>query len=157
MKTVWTFLLALFVFPVILPTTLLAQNDNPPKCCPQGGGSPGVQGEGKGMPTLQGQLLISDEMLQAQGSTRSQFLDRLALTIFPQRSVDLVVVSKQVVPQSSLSGLTTTNSQSLLGVEETLYYRTARLAVSNEDLDKFDQVGLTDGNFYVMISFRSKL
>lgn len=111
-----------------------------------------VGGSG-GMPTLQGQLVFSEEMLQLQGITRSQLIDRLSENLFPNKAVDLILLSKHTVTQPNLAQLSGLAGRSLIAVQETLFYRTPRYAITTEQLDKLNQLGLTDGTMYVMVKF----
>jgi hypothetical protein len=114
------------VLSFLLPLTLMAQELPPPKCCPHRG----PESIAADMATsIQGQFVMSDQMLRSQGITRSQYLNQLSTIVFPNKAVDIVLTSRNPFGQS-------------------------RLEKANvKDLDTVDQIAVTDGALYVGVSF----
>jgi len=120
-----SFLLLLGV-SFLLPYTRVAHGERPPDCCPASRLAPVTLNESGATLALQGQFVVSDQMLRSQATTRSRYVDQLSTALFPNKSVNLVLPLKDV----------------------------PRLVRANvKDLDTLDQVGLTDGVLYVAISF----
>jgi len=65
-------------------------------------------------------------MLQSQGTTRSEYVDQLAAALFPNNPVDLVLPSMDML---------------------------SFVRIDMNDLQILDEVGLTDGVWYVAILF----
>ncbi len=150
-----------FVFCMLcMPYALMAQGLDPlPICCPP---SPVVAGENQKDPlAVQGQLLISSSMLQTQGITRRQFADRLSMSLFPGRSVDVILSSRSFVARPALSGSSTGSANqnqeaglpSLIAIQETAIYRVPLQGMAAEALDSIDQFGLSDGEVQITIKF----
>ncbi len=141
--------IAFFFALLMLTSSVMAQTVDPPHCCPNSGDSVGIVGEDGGVLSLSGEFVISDAMLELQGITRSQFVDRLAGSLFPGKAVDLVLASVEPIPgeEDYLAG------QTLVDGQEYYFYKIPRYAVSSEQLDMLDQVGITDGITYVELLF----
>jgi len=142
-------LIALVFALLLLPSTLMAQTTPPPRCCPIQGDSAGFLVEDGPLPSLKSEFVVSDAMLALQGITRSQFVDRLSESLFPGEAVDLVLSSIEPL----LSGDKYFVGQSLVNGQEYYFYRIPRYALSSEQLDMLDQVGITDGVTYVEVTF----
>jgi hypothetical protein len=142
------------------PITLFAQDgggtiDPPPICCPQSPDFPG------GSLVIQGQFLVSTGMLDAQGITRKQFIDRLSATFFPDKPADVVLSTKTLVSQPSLNGPNArlgrqnldAGGQGLIAIQETLYYRIPLIGLNAADFEGVEQLGLTDGTIQITVRF----
>jgi len=121
-----SFLLLLGV-SFLLPYSRIAHGERPPGCCPNLDGLTLIALDESGATlALQEQFVVSDQMLRSQAITRSQYVDQLSTTLFPNKPVNLVLPSKDAL----------------------------RLVRDNvEMIDTLDQVGLTDGDLYVAIRF----
>ncbi len=149
MKKLEVCLITFFFAFLALPTALVAQTDPPTRCCPNSGNSATILGEDGSALSLQGEFVILDAMLELQGITRSQFVDRLSESLFPMATVDLILSSVEPIAgkEDYLVG------QSLVDGQEYYFYRIPRYAISSEGLDLLDQVGITDGIAYVELFF----
>jgi len=159
MKKLQVSLLVLLIGLVLLPSTLLAQDGTPPPCC---GPKPPTYGMAISNPTASdGSFTVSVDVLQSQGITRSQFVDRLSQALFPEKSADILVysVTQTTSGQDARSQGFQMDSaaQGLIAMRQTLIYRLPRWTISSEELDKLDKVGLTDGQFSVTISFTKNM
>jgi hypothetical protein len=92
-------------------------------CCPRG---PTASDESDNAISFQGQFVMSDQMLQSQGITRAQYVDQLAAALFPNKPVDLVLPSTDMLNF---------------------------VRIDMNDLQTLDEVGLTDGVWYVAVRF----
>jgi len=102
------------------------------------------------MPLLQAELVISNQTLQLAGMTRDQLLNALSSTFFPDKKVDLIVLSKQTI-----SKLVFIDSDwTVIATEETTYYRTARASITTDYLNAVTEIGLTDGSTWIKIVFQ---
>jgi hypothetical protein len=105
------------------------------------------------MPLLQAKLIISNQTLQASGLTRDQLLNAISGTFFPDKKVNLIIVSKQMVSKPVFVNSTWT----VMATEETMYYTTTRSAITTDYLNAVTEIGLTDGNSWVKISFQDEV
>jgi hypothetical protein len=149
MKKLEVSLIALFIALTILPSAVIAQTDPPSRCCPINRATPGNLGVDGNAPVLMGSVTISDAELAFQGITRSQFINQISESLFAGEAVDLVLSSVDWILEPSA------DAQIILIGEEAYYFTVPRLAVTSEDLDTLNQVGLTNGIVYVMINFSS--
>ena len=78
------------VLSFLLPVALMAQALPPPKCCPHRGPESIVADTA---PSIQGQFVMSDQMLRSQRITRSQYVNQLSKIVFPNKEVDIVLPS----------------------------------------------------------------
>jgi len=154
--SMFTLLIATFVSPVVL----MAQDSPPPVCCPRSPGA--VPGESSWSPqSFQGHFVVSREMLQLRGITRSQFIDRLSESLFPGKRIDLVVSSKRYTDQLSPNrayigsriGDALSNDEGLVQVQEVFFYRIPRYRLSSEQVEKLEEFSLTDGETNIKITF----
>ena len=145
--------LALFLALLLPLSTLMAQETSPPDCCPNSTKMIAPPGGTAVSPSPLGEFAVSDEMLELQGITRSQFLDRLSESLFPGQIVDLVLVEENLVVKPRFYDRAALGRQNLMAVKEAYYYRVPLFAAESEDLDQLDKVGLTDGSVYVTIRF----
>jgi hypothetical protein len=157
MKKLTQILLSLFFALSVFPLLALAQDDppppppNPPCCAPREPGLQSIVAPGStNTQTVQAQISIPLSMLQIQGISQSQFVDRLSQSLFPGRDVEVIIATKRNVRENTLA---LANNQGLVAIQQTLYYRYQRSAVATEDLDRLNQIGLTDGTSYVNVTF----
>ena len=76
----------ILVISFLLPVTLMAQaGGSKPSCCPKR--------SLESTPSIQGQFVMSDQMLRSQGITRSQYMNQLSTIVFPNKAVDIVFPS----------------------------------------------------------------
>ncbi len=153
-KLNWSLLFVL-CFVLLVPASLLAQgtSDPPPACCPRG--PEGTGQNPNGSPIARGQILITTGMLQAQGITRREFVERLSVSIFAGRQVDLVwslrsTTNSQIKPVNLISGAALSG---LVAVQETRYYRVPLFSLETEQLESLDQFDLTDGTVQFTVKF----
>jgi hypothetical protein len=153
---------SLLVFGFCLLTTpiaLFAQEppkDPPPPCCPRSPEFPQMSPV-----VIQGQFLVSTGMLEAQGITRKQFVDRLSAAFFLDKPADVVLSTKTLVSQPSLNGPNArlgrqnldAGGRGLIAVEETAYYRIPLYGLNAADFEGMEQLGLTDGTIQIKIKF----
>jgi hypothetical protein len=144
------------------PIALMAQDgsgETPPVCCPR---SPELPGGDQINPVIiQGQFTISTGMLEAQGISRKQFVDRMSATFFPNKSADVVFSMKTTVTQTSLDGANAglgrqnldTGRQGLIAIQQTLFYRIPLYGLNAADFEAVEQLGLTDGAIQFTIKF----
>jgi hypothetical protein len=153
-------LLAFGFCMLIMPIALFAQDPGPiPPCCPR---SPDLPGESQMNPlVIQGQFLVSTGMLESQGITRMQFINRLSASFFPDKPVDVVLSTKTLVSQPSLNGPNArlgrqnldAGGQGLIAIQETLFYRIPLYGLNAADFEGVEQLGLTDGTIQITIKF----
>jgi hypothetical protein len=154
---------SLLVFGFCLLATPIAlfaqdQHDPPPPCCPR---SPEFPGSQMSPVVIQGQFLVSTGMLEAQGITRKQFIDRLSATFFPDKPADVVLSTKTLVSQPSLNGPDArlgrqnldASGQGLFAIQQTMFYRIPLYGLNAADFDAVEQLGLTNGTILIMIEF----
>lgn len=141
MKKLEVCLAVLFVASILLPSTLLGQDTTPPKCCPNKSLSAGAFGGDACAPQFQGQFVVSDEMLQARGISRSQYVDRLSESLFPGAVVDLVYPS---------AGF---GDPYLMADQDNYLFRIPLYSVTAEELDGMNELGLADDMRYVSVLF----
>ncbi|HYK92100.1 MAG TPA: hypothetical protein VE398_25280 [Acidobacteriota bacterium] len=104
---------------------------------------------------------ISDDSLRNMGISRSDFVDRLAGSLFLGRNVDLLItISRSMGSRAALGrGLDDAAENAaaaegvLLSVEERRQYRIPRARVLAADVDALDQLAITDGVTYIEIAF----
>jgi hypothetical protein len=136
------------LFFLILPIcSAMAQTIPPPPCCPRDPIGDSLVG---GMPLLQAKLVVSNQTLQASGLTRDQLLNSIAGTFFSGKTVDLVIISKQIVAKPVFIN----SAWTMIATEEIQYYRTARSSITTDYLNAVTEIGLTDGNTWVKICFQ---
>jgi hypothetical protein len=144
------------------PIALFAQDpprDPPPPCCPRSPVFPGVDQISPAV--IHGQFLMSTGMLEAQGITRKQFIDRLSATFFLDKPADVILSTKALVSQPSLNGPNArlgrqnldAGGQGLIAIEETSYYRIPLYGLNAADFEGMEQLGLTDGTIQIKIKF----
>ncbi len=144
--------LVIFGFLMLLaPISLLAQND-PPPCCPRGPGA-AVQSQVVSL-VARGQLFVTTDMLQSQGITKREFVERLSTSMFAGKTVDLLVSVKSTISQPKPGDLIGPSIwSSLVAVEETRTYRVPLNSLDAEQLEALDQFGLTDGVAQLTVKF----
>jgi hypothetical protein len=169
MRRVEVCLIALFFVAPLLPKTLMAQDTTPPRLnrsvlhsaygedttieFANSSVLHSVSEENTTIPTFQAEFTVDEGMLELQDITRSQFLDRLSQSLFPGEIINLVLIYDNVSAPLSFSQQNDQDVKILIMVKETLYYITPRHAVTSEDLDALDQIGLTNGMIFVKITF----
>ena len=100
-------------------------------------------------------------MLQLRGITRSQYIDQLSASLFVGRQVALVVssthiLSRAVADARSAPEITVPNEEPLMAVQETRLFWLPRHRLTAEQLDRLDQVSVTDGEIYIKIVFAER-
>jgi hypothetical protein len=113
------------------------------------------------MNTSQNRVVISDNSLRAMGMSRSDFVDRLAGSLFFGRNVDLVVSISQSVEARSrffhAAGDPAEESVAaegiLLSVQENRLYQIPRARLRAADIEALDQLSITDGQTRIEIEF----
>jgi hypothetical protein len=108
------------------------------------------------------QFNISDDVVDAMGMTRSQFVDQLAAGIFPEEDVDLLIPTMSLVePHRADSGMELDERgreygrDRLVAVQVKRFYQIPRFRVASADIDLMDQIFITDGEIWVELNFRS--
>ncbi len=144
--------IALFLVLLLVPATMTAQDTTPPRCCPRTTGIIEPIEEESG-PLLQAEFTISDSMLKSHYLSRLQVIEWLAESLFPGKNVEVIVSSRIPLDAPILDTVIETDTLSLMAVETTYFYRLSISAISAEDIDQLDQVGLTDGATYINIIF----
>jgi hypothetical protein len=152
---------------LLSPAYAGAQSSDPPPCCNGKGEATGsVNPESHGSPSMDTQITISENVLTAMGLTRSEFIDRLAAGLFPDREVSLVLSTTSNVDPDSFVSLRAPGSERstrrnwlsagepLLAVQVKRYYMVTRSRVTPADLEDQDQFYMTDGDVYVEIFFK---
>ena len=131
---------------ILIPCQATAQETNPPPCCDK---EP-PPGDTAVVTETQGQITMPDSVLLAMGLTRSQFLDRLAAGLFPDKPVSLIFSVTTTIGVSADASATelspvlvTVNSQ----------YRISRSQMKAEEIDALDQFVVTDGVTSIQIKF----
>jgi hypothetical protein len=143
-KSILFLVLIMFLMSVFVPCYALGQDLPPPKCCDDAPPPPGpdsVVGSG-----TQGQVTMPDSVLLAMGISRSQFLDRLAATLFPDQQITLIFSITATINTSA-------SEQSPQLVTITYQYMIPRSQMTPEQIDALDQVVITDGVTYIQITF----
>jgi hypothetical protein len=141
-------ILIFLIFPIC---SAMAQSFPPPPCCPRDPIQDSVIIGG--LPSLGGDLVISNQTLQAAGMTRDQLLNAISASVFPGKNVDLVLISKQIVSKPALVGST----WAVMATEETVYYTTSRASITTDYLNAVTEIGLTDGTTWIKISFQDDI
>jgi hypothetical protein len=165
MKGLEVCLLALSAVLFLLSPSMLAQDVPTPVCCP---GSPVASGEdnpalgGNNIKLIaQGRFLISESMLQSQGLTRKEFIDRISESLFQGKRIDLIIASRLPIVQptaATFASLVGSQQQGLvekdlIAAQQTLFYRVPFYALAFEEINSMDQIGLTDGKVYILVRF----
>ena len=141
------FYLGILFFLIFSICGAMAQTFPPPPCCPHDPIGDSLVG---GTPLLQAKLVVSNQTLQAAGLTRDQLLNTISGTFFPDKKVDLIIISKQMVSKPVFVDSTWT----VMATEQTTYYTTARSSITTDYLNAVTEIGLTDGNTWIKISFQ---
>ena len=134
----------------------------PPPCCPRAP-EPGETGTGGLSGNVTAQLIVPQEMVRLYGGSRSQFVDRVTEAVFPGKSVQLIVRwHRREDLLASDGGRSRAESAGaggagfgLIAIEETYVYRFPRSRLTPEQIDKLDELVLTDGEFSMKMSFVS--
>lgn len=156
MKKLNLFLLTVLSVVLLSPIALIAQGDPPPQpgCCPRG---PEAAGQDQtGSLVARGRILISTGMLQAQGITKREFVERLSVSIFAGKQVDLVLTVRSSADRlrpGSLSSVYDAPVQGLMAVHETRVYRVPLYSLEAEQFEALEQFGLTDGVVQLTVRF----
>ncbi len=143
---------------ILLPCSALGQGSEPPVCCVSGGDakhsiSPVTT---PAIGTSQNRVVISDSSLQAMGISRSDFVDRLAGSLFFGRNVDcLVSVSRPAELRAAMFREAQNPGEEgiLLSVEEIRLYRIPRARLRNAEIEALDRLSITDGQTCIEIEF----
>jgi len=167
MKELRILVCATIVALVLLPCFASAQSADPPTCCfggkGGGGGGPLVSsGASQATADTANQIVISDDGLSAMGMSRSDFVDRLAGSLFFGRNVDLIVsTSRSVAPRTGVLGKSGDEAEdsaaaegTLLAVQEKRLYQIPRARLRAADIDALDRFYITDGHIYIEIIFK---
>lgn len=148
---------------VLLPCNASAQGVDPPSCCyGSGAGSRSVGGsQTTSDPT--NQIVISDDSLRVMEMSRSDFVDRLAGSLFFGRNVDLIISTTRSVdsarspimrgagdfPEEDAAA-----AGSLLAVQEKRLYQIPRVRLRAADIDSLDRFYMTDGRIFIEVIFK---
>jgi hypothetical protein len=157
MKKLLTIGFGLLILLLVAPLSLYAQsNPPPPPCC--GDAPSGLRGEGGGsVGEVTTQIQVTRSLLESQRLTRSQFIDRIADTLFPGKRLDLMYTSTRLLGRNGDRRVALrSNSESeegLVGVQEKRIYQVSRERMRADEIEKIDQLFLTDGLVFVRISF----
>lgn len=132
----------------LLPCHAFSQGDinQPPTCCKNNDAPPppGSDTVAAGMATdAIPQVALSDATLSAMGITRSQFLDRLAATLFPDPAQTISLVIPVITLSFADGGIPT----------QVTYYQFDKSQVPAEFIDATDLLYITDGQIYVEVIF----
>lgn len=141
----------------------------PPPCCtedsiaPRTEVTPAIQGTQTAV-SVDSSLYLSvpDDALRIMGLTRSQFVDRLASGFFPDRSIDILVPSTDLIdPGQADLGRASAGMRGEVGEADTLVaveirriYQIPRYRVSSEVFETLDRFVVTDGQIRVTVQFR---
>jgi len=148
---------------VLLPCYASAQGTDPPPCCFGNGAGPRSFGGSQTTPDPTNQIVISDDSLRVMGMSRSDFVDRLAGSLFFGRNVDLIVSMTRSVDSSRSPILRGTGDFSeegaaaagaLLAVQENRLYRVSRARLRAADIDALDRFYITDGQIFIEVMFK---
>ena len=141
-------------FILLAPIGLMAQvpDPPPPPCCPRGSE---VVGQTQVSPLVaKGQLIITNGMLQAQGITKREFVERLSTTMFPGKTVDLLLTVISTVNQPGSGEIARAGyPQGLVTVQETRVYRVPLYSLDSAQMESLEQFGLTDGVGQLTVKF----
>jgi hypothetical protein len=154
MNKIKLLLLAVAIGLFLAPAVLFAQSDPPPACCPHRL----VIQDGVEAAMVQSEFFVSPTMLQLRGITRSQYIDQLSDSLFSGTQVTLGVSTTRTLSPAdrgvlSVIDITTANEDALVAVQETRHYWLPRNRLNSEQLDKLDEVSITDGQVYIKIVF----
>jgi hypothetical protein len=148
---------------VLLPYCASAQSIDPPTCCWDDGKGPHsvAPGGSQAVGGFSNRIAISDESLRAMGMGRSDFVDRLAGTLFFGKNVDLIVTIDQPVPSrtrilrdyADKAGQSMAVEGILLSIQEKRVYQIPRARMSSSDIETLDHFSITDGQTYIEIVF----
>jgi hypothetical protein len=131
---------------ILIPCQAMAQDTNPPPCCdkepPPGDSAVGAE--------TQGQVTMPDSVLLAMGLTRSQFLDRLAAALFPDKPISLIFSVTTTITVSTDASATDTSP---VMVTVSYQYRISRSQMKAEEIDVLNQFVVTDGVTSIQIKF----
>ena len=110
---------------------------------------------------IQSEFFVSPTMLQLRGITRSQYIDQLSDSLFSGTQVTLGVSTTRTFSPADrdvrpVIDTTTANEDALVAVEETRHYWLPRNRLNSEQLDKLDEVSITDGQVYIKIVFAER-
>ena len=159
MRDLRIFVCAAVLAIVLLPCYAAAQGSDPPKCCfdaskPHSVSSPADTAN---------QIVISDDSLLAMGMSRSNFVDRLAGSLFFGRNVGLIVSLTRSVDSSQspiLKGAGDFSAEGvaaagdLLAVQEKRLYQIPRARLQAADIDALDHFYITDGQISIEVMFK---
>jgi len=138
-------ILIFLIFPICSAMAYIP----PPPCCPIGDSII----IGGGMPSLTASLVISNQTLQATGLTRDQLLNAISASFFPDKNVDLIIISKQTVSKPASLDSTWT----VMATETITYYKISRFSITTDYLNAVTEIGLTDGTTWIKIIFQDDI
>lgn len=158
-----SYLLIVLVMLTVTVSVATAQGTGypppPPPCCTKEGSvAPGAPSALPITGTEESGILISvtDETLGLLGLSRSDFVDRLAAGLFPDRNVDLLFTSTDLVDPEIVGDargrFSDPNGSVIVEIRRT--YRIPRFRVAPAILEAADRVALTDGAIVVTVQFR---
>jgi len=150
MKKIAIFALGLMFYLIFPITAAFSQGFPPPPCCPKDTNTNSI-GTGFVLPPLQATVVTSDQILLDQGLTRDQFLNNLSSVFYPDKQVDLILLSRTSTGTSTVS-----DSIAVIGAESTTYYRAPRSSITTEYLNSLTEFGITDGSTWVKIEFQEQ-
>jgi hypothetical protein len=131
---------------VLVPSIMLAQDVEPPKCC---NAPTGTLSTASG---TQGQIMMSDTALRSMGLSRSRFVDYLIAGLLPGRQVTIVFSVARPITRDywQLEDIATGEQPAQL----ILQYRIPKERMRAEEIDALDQLAITDGEVHIQIYFK---
>ena len=100
------------------------------------------------------EISISDASLSAAGLTRSEFLDRIAVALFADKTTDLFIPFV-VQTTDSTSAATDVSADGTVEPAPVLYLQIRRSLVTSEVMDTLDLIYLSDGQVCIKVVFIS--
>lgn len=148
-------LLFLLTILIAVPSDSAAQGLPPPPCCDGEGGKSVDITEPGSMTAPQTEVQISTDLLRLWGTNRLEFVDRLSEALFPGKKIAFVFSLSRFVTEQSEDGghASLPETERVVAVQETRFFRISRSRIHLEDLEAFDQFLLTDGEVYAKVAF----
>ncbi len=141
---------------VLISVALPAQDNPPPKCCPRSPEPiPTLTEEPAAPQPVQSELIVPRAMLQRQGITPTEFIDRVSEVMLPGRPVSIVMTSQNVINLADQDARPAVAAQDdgLIAVQETRLFQQPRHRLTPEQLDRLNLLWITDGRLYIKVTF----
>jgi len=148
---------------VLLSCYASAQGVDPPSCCYGNGAGTHSVGGSQNTFDPTNQIVISDDSLRLMGMSRSDFVDRLAGSLFFGRNVDLIISTIRSLDSARSPIMRGTAdfpeedaaaAGSLLAVQEKRLFQIPRARLRAADIDSLDHFYLTDGRIFIEVTFK---